>query len=154
MSPRKNCKINGIILSWSFSIKNRKNGIKIIVNDTSTADVKIELIHEPIFLVISLMDSVSLSCDCAILSCAVAVESLAHCGQLSDVSITSEVISSRSSINGGVFSTQLLACFVRGGPTIAIAAHSNASRSRKIMTILLHLGNLNFSSNVCKGTVK
>src|SRR5699024_12690560 len=63
MSPLKNCKINGIILSWSFNIKNKKNGIKIIVRDTCTADVKIDFIQEPIFLVISLMDSVILSCD-------------------------------------------------------------------------------------------
>src|SRR5699024_5182780 len=154
MSPRKNCKINGNILSWSFSVKNRRNGIKIIVNDTCTADVKIQLIHVLILLVISLMDTVVLSADSAVLSYTVSIESLAHGGQFSDLSIKSEVISIPSSINVGVFSIKLLTCFVIGGPTIAIAAHSNASRSRKIMTILLHLGNLNFSSNVCKGTVK
>src|SRR5699024_11963329 len=100
------------------------------------------------------MDSVILSCDSAILSCTVSIESLAHCGQFSDLSIKSEVISIPSSINVGVFSIKLLTCFVIGGPTIARVAHSNASRSRKIMSILLHLGNFNFSSNVCKGTVK
>src|SRR5699024_3837518 len=100
------------------------------------------------------MDSVILSCDSAILSCTVSIESLAHCGQFSDLSIKSEVISIPSSINVGVFSVKLLTCFVIGGPTIAIAAHSNASRSEKIMTILLHLGNLNLCSNVCKGTDK
>src|SRR5699024_5519349 len=107
-----------------------------------TADVKIDFIQEPIFLVISLMDSVILSCDSAILSCSVSIESLAHCGQFSDLSIKSEVISIPSSINVGVFSIKLLTCFVIGGPTIAIAAHNNAIKSRKIMTILLHLGNL------------
>src|SRR5699024_10786371 len=133
---------------------NRKNCIKIIFNDTLTADVKIDLIHEQIFLVISLMDSVILSCDSAILSCTVSIESLAHCGQYSDLSIKSEVISIHSSIHVGVFSIKLLTYCVIIGTTIAIAAHSNANTSRKIMTILLHQLNLKFSSYVCKGTVK
>src|SRR5699024_12683712 len=99
------------------------------------------------------MDSVFLSCDSAILSCTVSIESLDHCGQFSDLSIKSVVISIPSSINVGVFSIKLLTCFVIGGSTIEIAAHSNECSSRKIMTIQIHLGNIKLSCTVCYGNI-
>src|SRR5690606_4192 len=146
VSPEKILVTAGMNFSWSFSIKNRKNGDKIVM--ITPWNVPVMTDEDSWTAILPTSNEIDLSESVTLL-----ISVFTQSGKFPVSSMSLSTSACASVMIPVMFFTRFVTCSVMIGPMNAMATQMDNPSKTKIDKMLAQRGNLYFSKNVWIGTV-